>query len=141
MQVNNVQNISAAPSQSLGILDAVSEFSFWDTLEDVVDVINPLQHIPVVSSLYRAATGDAISSVANVVGSTLFGGPIGGAVALASEIVDGFSGELPPVEAALVKNDFQDISKAKFASNAYESNSKMRVTTEDWLNPNFNSVA
>ena len=44
---------------------------------DVLDVINPLQHIPIVSSFYRTLTGDTISGSARVLGSTLYGGPIG----------------------------------------------------------------
>lgn len=46
----------------------------------VLDTINPLQHIPVVSSLFRAAQGISISPVAQIAGDTLFGGLIGGAI-------------------------------------------------------------
>jgi len=49
------------------------EFGFGD----LIDTINPLQHIPVVSTLYRAITGDEIGNVPRVVGDTLFGGPLG----------------------------------------------------------------
>lgn len=49
------------------------EPSFWD----VLDVINPLQHIPVISNLYREMTGDQIGVGARLVGGTLFGGPLG----------------------------------------------------------------
>jgi hypothetical protein len=49
------------------------EPSFWDLL----DVINPLQHIPVVSNIYREMTGDQIGVGARLVGGTLFGGVIG----------------------------------------------------------------
>ena len=49
------------------------EPSFWD----VLDVINPLQHIPVISNLYREMTGDQIGVGARLVGGTLFGGPVG----------------------------------------------------------------
>ena len=49
------------------------EFSFWD----VLDVINPLQHIPIVNNLYREATGDTIKPTAQILGGVLFGGPIG----------------------------------------------------------------
>ena len=38
------------------------------TFGDVLDVINPLQHIPVVSTIYRAITGDEISPGARVAG-------------------------------------------------------------------------
>jgi len=44
---------------------------------DLIDIVNPLQHIPVVGSLYRTLTGDTISSTARVAGATLYGGPLG----------------------------------------------------------------
>ena len=47
------------------------------TFGDLVDVVNPLQHIPIVSWAYRALTGDQIAPAAKVVGGTLFGGPVG----------------------------------------------------------------
>lgn len=47
--------------------------SFWD----VLDVINPLQHIPVVNSLYQDLTGDTIGVGARLTGGALFGGAIG----------------------------------------------------------------
>ena len=59
-------------------------------LADLLDVINPLHHIPLVGNVYRVLTGDTISGPAQVAGATLYGGPIGlvsGLVkAVASEI-------------------------------------------------------
>jgi hypothetical protein len=49
------------------------EASFWDFL----DVINPLQHIPIVNNLYREISGDKIGVAARLAGGTLFGGPLG----------------------------------------------------------------
>jgi hypothetical protein len=63
------------------------------TFGDVLDVINPLQHIPVVSTLYRAITGDEISPGARVAGGALFGGPVGFAVATANALVEAATGE------------------------------------------------
>lgn len=64
-------------------------FSFSDFL----DVVNPLQHIPVISSIYRAVTGDEISLGARLLGGALFGGPLGvltaGVNAAFEEIVGG----------------------------------------------------
>lgn len=51
--------------------------------DDLLDVVNPLQHIPVVSSLYRWITGDEIAPAASVAGGALFGGPLGAAGAMA----------------------------------------------------------
>ncbi|MGE3934825.1 MAG: hypothetical protein AB7F67_16315 [Rhodospirillaceae bacterium] len=44
---------------------------------DLIDIINPLQHIPVVSTIYRAITGDKIGLGARLAGGALFGGPLG----------------------------------------------------------------
>lgn len=44
---------------------------------DVLDIVNPLQHIPGVSNLYREITGDEISGQARALGGALYGGPIG----------------------------------------------------------------
>lgn len=46
------------------------------TFGDLIDVVNPLQHIPFVSWAYRALTGDKIAPAAKVDGGTLFGGPL-----------------------------------------------------------------
>jgi len=59
---------------------------------DLIDVINPLQHIPVVSSIYRWLTGDEISPAARLAGGTLFGGPIGLAGSVASLVIDETTG-------------------------------------------------
>jgi hypothetical protein len=52
---------------------AGDHFSFHDLL----DAINPLQHIPVVSTIYREITGDTLGNAARVVGDGLYGGVIG----------------------------------------------------------------
>jgi len=47
------------------------------TFDDFLDIINPLQHIPIISTIYRAITGDKIGLAAQLAGDTLYGGPIG----------------------------------------------------------------
>ncbi|WP_121221330.1 hypothetical protein [Oceanibaculum indicum] len=44
---------------------------------DFLDLINPLQHIPVVSSIYRQLTGDTIRPEMQMAGAGLLGGPLG----------------------------------------------------------------
>ena len=63
-------------------------FGFFDFL----DIINPLQHIPILSGLYRKITGDEISPGSRLIGGSLFGGPIGFAAALANVVVEDASG-------------------------------------------------
>jgi hypothetical protein len=55
-------------------------FSF----DDFLDVINPLQHLPVVGTLYRKITGDKMGTPEKLIGDTLYGGPMG----LASSLVE-----------------------------------------------------
>jgi hypothetical protein len=58
-------------------------YSFWD----VLDLFNPLQHIPVVNVIYRELTGDTIKTPAKLVGATLLGGPIGFAAAMVDSMI------------------------------------------------------
>lgn len=59
---------------------------------DLIDVINPLQHIPIVSSIYRRLTGDEMNAPARIAGGALFGGVIGLAVSVADTVVDKLTG-------------------------------------------------
>ena len=55
---------------------------------DILDMVNPLQHIPLVNLGYRAITGDEIKPVSKVVGGAVFGGPAGAAVGIVDAIVE-----------------------------------------------------
>ena len=62
---------------------------FWGddgfTFGDLIDLLNPLRHIPLVGSLYRGITGDEIAPGPRILGGAVFGGgPIGAAIAIAS---------------------------------------------------------
>lgn len=41
---------------------------------DLLDAINPLQHLPVISTVYRWITGDTIGNIPRIVGDALYGG-------------------------------------------------------------------
>ncbi|HAI31370.1 MAG TPA: hypothetical protein DCM48_17850, partial [Thalassospira sp.] len=60
---------------------------------DVLDVINPLQHIPGVGMIYRSLTGDEIGNGARVAGGGLFGGVFGLAGAAIDAVVDAVTGD------------------------------------------------
>ena len=61
---------SPAPATSAAAQDSDTDFSFGD----LIDIVNPLQHIPVVGTLYRAITGDTIKTPEKIAGDTLYGG-------------------------------------------------------------------
>ncbi|MFA6279480.1 MAG: hypothetical protein WC612_01625 [Bdellovibrionales bacterium] len=75
------------------------------SLDDLVDLLNPLQHIPIVGTIYRAVTGDTIKPDVQVVGSILFGLATGSvlvsaASGIASAIFEQNTGEEPTVQMA-----------------------------------------
>jgi hypothetical protein len=59
------------------------------SFREVLSAVNPLQYLPVVGTIYRAATGDTIPeplrNMGSFVASGLMGGPIGLVTALASQ--------------------------------------------------------
>lgn len=62
-------------------------------IKTVIDIINPLQHIPVISTMYRHLTGDELSPVARIAGGTLYGGPIGAAMGVVNAAVESSTGK------------------------------------------------
>jgi hypothetical protein len=81
----------AAASSEHSLLWDKSDFSF----HDILDTINPLQHLPVISTVYRWLTGDTIGNLPRVIGDFLFGGPIGGATGLVSAGIKEATGRDP----------------------------------------------
>jgi hypothetical protein len=76
--------------------EALAESNFFGadglSFGDLLDILNPLQHIPMVGDLYRSITGDEISSGARISGGTLYGGPMGFVSALANTVVEEATG-------------------------------------------------
>ena len=63
------------------------------TFDDLLSIVNPLQHIPVVSTLYRSLTGDTIKPFERIVGDTLYGGVWGGVSAVANVVYQEATGK------------------------------------------------
>jgi hypothetical protein len=56
------------------------------TFGDVIDIVNPLQHIPIINSIYRKISGDTIAPAMEIAGGALFGGPLGAALSFVTTI-------------------------------------------------------
>jgi hypothetical protein len=59
----------------------------------LLDVINPLQHLPVISTIYRAITGEHIGTVERIAGDTLYGGLWGAVSSVADVAFEGITGK------------------------------------------------
>lgn len=62
------------------------------TFGDVLDMVNPLQHLPIVSMLYRGITGDEIAQGPRIIGGLLFGGPSGAVFAAIDSSIEAETG-------------------------------------------------
>ena len=55
---------------------------------DFLDILNPLQHIPIISTVYRNITGDEIDPASKIAGSALYGGPLGAIASVIDVMVE-----------------------------------------------------
>lgn len=100
------------------------------SLADLLDIVNPLQHIPIVSTIYRELTGDRIGHGARLAGGVLFLGPLGGLSALANVIMLEASGkDIGDHALALFKDD--PASATTLAANAVPPPGAQAPNTED----------
>lgn len=111
-------NLLHKEQQSLGI-PSNNEFGF----DDFIDVLNPLQHLPIVSSIYREHTQDEISEPAKAVGDVLYGVLTGGVV--------GFAGALG--NQVLRQQTNQDIGEHlwEIANNGFEPTAQPNIAQVD----------
>ena len=58
-----------------------------------IDVINPLQHLPVIGTIYRAITHEHIGTVEKIAGDTLYGGMWGAVASVADVAFEGITGK------------------------------------------------
>lgn len=92
---------------------------------DLLDIINPLQHIPVLNYAYRALTGDTIKPISRIMGGALFAGAIGAASALVTNVLEEGTGRsLPENLTALASGDniTEKMKRYEIASNHFDAN-------------------
>jgi len=64
-------------------------FSFGDLL----DIVNPLQHLPIISTIYRHLTGDTIGLPEKIAGDGLYGGLVGLACSVGDALFQEITGK------------------------------------------------
>jgi hypothetical protein len=60
---------------------------------DMMEILNPLQHIPIVSTIYRQMSGDKIGTMERIAGDTLYGGMLGMASSVANVVFEKLTGK------------------------------------------------
>jgi hypothetical protein len=70
------------------------------------DVVNPLQHLPVIGTIYRAITGEHLDPVEKIAGDTLYGGLWGAVTSIADVAFESITGKsFEDTALALFKGD------------------------------------
>lgn len=85
----NITAPTAAGAQASAQTSGLPDVSF----SDLLDIVNPLQHLPVISTLYRAITGDKIGTPEKIAGDTLYGGLYGFVASLADSAFQAITGK------------------------------------------------
>ncbi len=100
VELRSFQSLTPASSASAAPGTSVYEnkqktWTDGDTasFKDLLAIINPLQHIPVVGTIYRAVTGDEIAAMPSIIGGAIFGGPVGLVLSLADNAIKGETGK------------------------------------------------
>ncbi len=118
------QPIAPTPSSHVRAGDTAGERFFGEdgfTFEDFLDLINPLQHIPIVSTVYRATTGDEISMGARVLGGALFGGIVGLISAVINAIIEDSTGKDIGEHALALFDDLSGVPETAIAANTAQT--------------------
>ena len=107
--LENAQEYKAGTTHSLAYSgtqtpEQQQDFSFGD----LIDMVNPLHHVPIVGHIYRGVTGDEIKPIAQIIGGAVFGGPAGAASGLVNTVVQQETGrDVAGNAMALVTNQMQ----------------------------------
>jgi hypothetical protein len=80
--------------------------SLGTAFHDLLDIVNPLQHLPVIGTIYRAITGDKIGKFEKVAGDGLYGGLWGAVSSVADLAFEAVTGkDFGDTVLALFKSD------------------------------------
>lgn len=127
-QINDTTNPKLTYAYQQGQFPAANKKPY--EFMDVIDVINPLQHLPIVGTLYRNITGDELHPASRIIGSSIYGGPVGAVSAtlntvsemqtgkdLGDHILGMARGDLPerPVDYTLAHYSYQDMDSDRTA--------------------------
>ena len=97
---NPVNQVTAAAPSS------PASTSLGTAFHDLLDIVNPLQHLPVIGTLYRAITGDHIGKFEKVAGDGLYGGLWGAVSSVADLAFEAVTGkDFGDTVLALFKSD------------------------------------
>jgi hypothetical protein len=111
--VENPHRLDSSRDKGKMHIDPPQDF----TLDDFIDIINPLQHLPLVSILYRELTGDEIKPAMRILGDIGYGGPMGFVSSCAQVLFEAiFGDDMGGTAIAMVTGEGDDKTSVQLAS-------------------------
>jgi hypothetical protein len=90
MSIQAVSSAAPSPPPSSGSASA----SDWDfSFHNLLDILNPLEHLPIIGTIYRAITGTHIGIPEKVAGDALYGGLWGAVAGVADAAFEAVTGK------------------------------------------------
>ena len=84
--------VAAAPTATPA--GSAQKSSDWDfSFHNLLDIINPLEHLPIIGTLYRAITGTHIGIPEKIAGDALYGGLWGAVSSVADAAFEAVTGK------------------------------------------------
>ena len=85
---------SAPADQKSASSGSGSKSSDWDfSFHNLLDIVNPLEHLPIIGTLYRAITGTHIGIPEKIAGDALYGGLWGAVSSVADAAFEAVTGK------------------------------------------------
>jgi hypothetical protein len=86
--------VAAAPAATPADTKSAAKSSEWDfSFHNLLDIINPLEHLPIIGTLYRAITGTHIGIPEKIAGDALYGGLWGAVSSVADAAFEAVTGK------------------------------------------------
>jgi hypothetical protein len=83
-----------ADQKSASSSNAAPKSSDWDfSFHNLLDIVNPLEHLPIIGTLYRAITGTHIGIPEKIAGDALYGGLWGAVSSVADAAFEAVTGK------------------------------------------------
>src|SRR5579863_766648 len=85
---------AATPADPQSATKSPQKSSDWDfSFHNLLDIINPLEHLPIIGTLYRAITGTHIGIPEKIAGDALYGGLWGAVSGVADAAFEAVTGK------------------------------------------------
>ena len=94
MSIEAVPPIAAPQAAPPADQNGAASSSDWDfSFHNLLDIINPLEHLPVIGTIYRAITGTHIGMPEKIAGDALYGGLWGAVASVADTMFEAVTGK------------------------------------------------